>query len=506
MKRLIWPKIAIISIFGLILATSKPSAENLTESFTYPVDNWNIAYGGGEFGAKRAENVYHLGIDTTQNAGTNVYAAAAGIVKHIGIHSRFGTVILIEHTLKSGEKIVSLYGHLRSSDIAVKEGQSVSKRKLLGHVGASGAENGFWSEHLHFAIRRGPYQDVNKGWVYWGMGDETELKNWYDPLIFLGGSAEQKIDSKKEGKILTVPGLGGRTRIKLFDGYGNKIENSDIYASPYDFYGGGDVAFGNVAGNKEKEIIVGAGKDAAPSVKIYDKSTKSLIREFLAYAENFRGGVRVAAGDIDGDGRDEIVTGAGPGGGAHVRVFDQKGNVIYPKLFPFGPTPRTGVDVATGDIDGDGKDEIIVGMGPGQKPEIKIYKGNGKLMNIRFFAYNENFKGGVRVATGDVDRDGKDEIITGAGSGGGPHVRIFEADGKPKAIWFFAFHPDFRGGIDVASTDIDLDGKDEIIVSQAGQGQAWIKIYGYNPEKIVYANFLAYCDCFEGGTNIAGLK
>jgi hypothetical protein len=506
MKRLIWPKIAIITILGLILAIIEPFAGNSPKNFAYPVNNWNIVYGGGEFGVKRAEKVYHLGVDTAQKAGTNVYAAQTGTVKHIGIHSRFGTVILIEHKLKSGEKVVSLYGHLRSSDVAVREGQLVSKRQLIGRIGASGAENGFWSEHLHFAVRRGAYQDVAKKWVYWGMGDKTELQNWYDPDMFFSGSVGKKIDPANEGKILTVPGLGGRTRVKLFGSAGNQIENSDIYASAYDFYGGGDVAFGDVAGNKEKEIVVGAGKDSAPYIKIYDKNTKNLIREFLAFAEGFRGGVRVATGDINGDGKDEIIAGAGPGGGAHVRVFDRNGKVIYPKLFPFGKSLRTGVDVAAGDTDGNGKDEIIVSQGPGGKPEVKVYQGNGKLTKINFFAYDKRFKGGVKVAGGDVDGDGKDEIITGAGPGGGPHVRVFEADGKPKPAWFFAFHKDFRGGIDVASAAIDSDKKDEIIVSQASQGQAWVKIYQYNERKTILAEFLAYYDGFEGGTSVAGLK
>ncbi|MEO0069618.1 MAG: CARDB domain-containing protein, partial [candidate division WOR-3 bacterium] len=57
-----------------------------------------------------------------------------------------------------------------------------------------------------------------------------------------------------------------------------------------------------------------------------------------------------------------------------------------------------------------------------------------------FFAYDENFKGGVRVAAGDIDKDGWEEIICGAGQGGGPHVRVFERDGTPKPIQFFAFH------------------------------------------------------------------
>lgn len=506
-------KTKIKTVFSLILAIllisfcSLPvQSQILAENFIYPTDNWQVIFGGGEFGAIRGENIYHLGIDAAANAGDNVYATAAGIVKHIGIHSRFGTVVLIEHTLKNKEKIVSLYGHLRNWDIEVSENQSVSRGQLIGHIGASGAENGFWSEHLHFAIRKGAYVSVKQGWVYWGLGDKNELKNWADPELFLKKGASQKIDPDKKGKILTVPGPGGRTRVKFFDKHGGQIENSDIYASAYDFYGGGDVAFGNVNGDQTKEIIVGSGRKSAPYVKIYDKHTKKLIRKFLAYDENFMGGVRVAAGDLDGDGKDEIITGAGPGGGAHVRVFTSSGKVIYPKLFPFGHYLVTGVDVAAGDIDGDKKDEIIVSLGPGKSPEVRVIQENGRLSKTHFLAYDKNFKGGVRIATGDIDKDGRDEIITGAGPGGGPHVRVFEGNGIPRATDFFPFHPNFRGGVDVATIDYDEDGKDEIVMAQSSEGQAWIKVYRFNLQRTILTNFLAYCDCFEGGANVAGLK
>jgi hypothetical protein len=497
-------KLVIILLFSFLFVAFTAKADNLPSNMAYPVDNWQIADGGG-FGYERKEGIFHLGADCPKSAGEEVYSFMKGVVKHIGIHSRFGTVILVEHDY-NGEKIVSLYGHLRGIDTEVKEGQKVAKGQLIGHIGAAGAENGYWSEHLHFGVRKGEYVNTDTKWVYWGLGDSEELSNWYDPALFLGGRENILVDIKQNSGIITVPGLGGNTQVKLFDKFGNKIENSDIYASNHDFDGGGDVAFGKTDNADDiEEIIVGAGVNDVPYVKIYKKSTKKLLRKFLAYNENFKGGVRVTSGDLDGDGIDEIITGAGPGGAPHIRVFDNLGNVIYSKIFPFGENINTGADVATGDTDGDGRDEIIVSLGPNNQPKVSIINENGQ-KEKEFLAYDKNFKGGVRVSAGDIDRDGEDEIITGAGPGGGPHVRVFEASGKPRGLDFFPFHVNFRGGVDVGSIDYDQDGKDEIIMTQASDGQAWVKVYRYNDEKTVYANFLAYPEYFEGGVSTSGLK
>lgn len=246
-----------------------------------------------------------------------------------------------------------------------------------------------------------------------------------------------------------------------------------------------------------------AAYDTIPQVKIYNSEATQVRFEFLAYYESFRGGLKIVSGDVNGDGRDEIITGAGPGGGPQIRVFDKDGNPIW-QTMAFSDDFKGGIDVAAGDVNGDGKDEIIVSQFSNGQAWVKVYKVNReKTILANFLAYNFKFEGGCHVASGDVNGDGKDEIITGAGSSGGPQVRVFDRNGNFTNWQTFAFDKNFRGGVDISSGDIDNDGRDEIITAQNSFGQAWIKVYKFNKEKTIVSNFLAYDPGFEGGANVS---
>ena len=125
---------------------------------------------------------------------------------------------------------------------------------------------------------------------------------------------------------------------------------------------------------------------------------------FFAYDPAFPGGVFVAAGDLTGDGVAEIVTGAGPGGGPHVRVWSTTGGTITELLdhgfFAYDPAFPGGVFVAVGDLTGDGIAEIITGAGPGGGPHVRVWSVLGGTLTelTGFFAYDPAFPGGVRVA------------------------------------------------------------------------------------------------------------
>jgi hypothetical protein len=145
-----------------------------------------------------------------------------------------------------------------------------------------------------------------------------------------------------------------------------------------------------------------------------------VLAQFFAYDPRFFGGVNVTAADLDGDGVDEIITGAEQGGGPHVRVFNlAKGADIG--FFVYEPTFTGGTGVAAGDVNGDGVDDLIVGSGNGGGPRVvAIDYATGDVL-ADFFAFEHAFRGGARVAVVDVNDDGESELIVGTPG----HIRRF---------------------------------------------------------------------------------
>ena len=91
----------------------------------------------------------HTGIDISADEGSKVYASAKGVVSKVYSDPFLGRTVEITH--EGG--IVSVYSNLNSSDVAVKEGDSVSSGALIGSVGDSSISELADESHLHFAIK-----------------------------------------------------------------------------------------------------------------------------------------------------------------------------------------------------------------------------------------------------------------------------------------------------------------------------------------------------------------
>jgi hypothetical protein len=279
----------------------------------------------------------------------------------------------------------------------------------------------------------------------------------------------------RDALLVTGAGPGGGPHVIVYDVYPPASPSRNLLASgfAYDplFAGGVSVAVGSFDANPlTRFVVTGAGAGGGPHVRVFQVTRvlggPALVEvdefaSFFAYDAAFAGGVWVGAGDVDGDGVDEVVTGAGPGGGPDVRVFRLAPDgtpTLAAAFLAYAPAFAGGVFVAAADLDGDGRAEIVTGAGPGGGPHVKVFDvaGAGASLTVSektgFFAYAAAFAGGVRVGAGDWNLDpGYRKIYTGAGPGGGPHVRTFQlgAGGAavPSEVSFFAFPPTFLGGV-----------------------------------------------------------
>jgi hypothetical protein len=266
-------------------------------------------------------------------------------------------------------------------------------------------------------------------------------------------------------------------------------------------------------------VVTAAGPGAAPQVNVYNGANGNLIISFYAFTPGFTGGVRVAVADVNGDGTPDIICGAGPGGGPEVAVFDGK---TFQRIMDFQALPASftgGIFVAAGDVNNDGFADIITSADKGGGPEVAIWSGKDGSNLATFYATAPNFTGGIRVACADLNGDGFFDVIAAAGPGGGPQVTIFDGKSLSLLTAFYALPPTFTGGMYVAAGDANGDGKADIIVGAEAGGGPEVNVFngatlnGGMPQSIeafyaLPATFtggvrVSYCSNFEGHAAVA---
>jgi len=308
-------------------------------------------------------------------------------------------------------------------------------------------------------------------------------------------TAAASLAVKTPSGFLAVAPAGDSSLVRTVDSAGNK--HGEFYAYEKDFSGGVRLAVGDVDGDGVDEIITAPGFGRAPQIKVFEIDG-TLIKDFLAYSSDMTFGIFVAVGDLDGNGAAEILVSPDADGNGEIRWFNLQGEQNG-FIKPFGET-TTSLRVASGDINGDGLAEIIVGSGHGNKPIIQLFDGGGAFINS-FEAYATTYDKGIYVEAGDLDGDGSAEIVTGTDYGGGPHVRVFKADGTVAAS-FFAYDENFRGCVRVAVADLDNNGTSEIYTAAGPSGGPHLRVF--NASGTVIGGFFPFEESLNNGIFVAG--
>ncbi len=438
-------------LVGLLLYV--PVANAAPIPITFPVIG-SASY-SNDFNAPRSGGPHHA-IDIIANKGQKIVAAADGTISYVAYpQPSWGYMITINGT----DGYTYNYLHLNNDTPGTDNGKGgginayasdmvrgnpVKKGQHIGYVGDSGNAEETVS-HLHFEIYKG-----------------NTAVNPYDSLR----------QATRISKPVNYPQLANELLPYGFDSIATDLAIGNVDATPAD-----------------QEIVTGAGARGGPVVRVF-KTNRTLVREIVAYNSGFRGGVAVATGDVDGDGVDEIITGAGPTGGPHVKVFKSDGTLLR-EFYAYDTANRDGINVASGDVDGDGKAEIVVAPAQGINPTVKVFSPTGQLL-YSFPVYNTMFAGGVDVAVGDVvGNDRIDEIITAPGKKGGPHVVVYDKTGQ-KLKEFFAYDLAFRGGTRVSVGNVvSSNPGEEIVTSPMSTGGPHIRAFNASGSALYNKYFLA---------------
>ncbi|MCZ2343946.1 MAG: FG-GAP-like repeat-containing protein [Bacteroidales bacterium] len=277
--------------------------------------------------------------------------------------------------------------------------------------------------------------------------------------------------------------------VRVFSGAGGQLTPTGATFQPFgNFNGAVRTVAADVNGDGVPDIIMGTGPYGGSKIRILDGRTQAdILPMFSAFEESFTGGVFLAAGDFNGDGKADVVVAPDQGGGGRIRILDVSTGSARTLADFFGiedPNFRGGVRPAVGDINGDGQVDLIVAAGFGGGPRVAIFDGRSvlggqpvKLVND-FFAFEESLRNGVYVTVGDFNQDGRGDLAFGAGPGGGPRVLVVNgADllANPGAAMmtpladFFAGSEAFRGGVRLTAKDVNADGLADLVTG-TGEG------------------------------------
>jgi len=266
---------------------------------------------------------------------------------------------------------------------------------------------------------------------------------------YLNASDSLKMaDTNGDGldEFIIAAGSGSEPYLKIISNEGRLLKK--FLAFDLKNRNGLSAAVQDLNGDSRAEIIVAEATNGRGQVKIFS-ADGSLIRQFSVDSRNWRGGLTVAVGNVDGRGNPEIIVAFGQGSAPYVKIFSAEGRILgaflaYEKEF------RGGVSLAVANLDGrrdQNRDEIIIAPGPGRQAQVKIFNNRGALIK-QFLAYRSNWRGGVNLSAGDLTNDGLAEIATGARSGAAPHVRIFSGGGDLLES-FYTWEENFTGGVNL---------------------------------------------------------
>ena len=249
--------------------------------------------------------------------------------------------------------------------------------------------------------------------------------------------------------------------VRFFRPDGSRVRNG-FFTFDEKYRGGNHVAYIDFDGNGRRDIFIATDT----SFRTYRYDGLPLMQRKYPFPNTDLKKIVYHIADVNKDGHTEIYTAPAQGENSDlpIRIYTHTGRKKHRDWYPFGETYTGGYSFAVAENKSIVQNNrLIVAGGVGYNSRVHVYTYRPYTLEYSWAPYEAGYTGGINVAAGDIDGDGYDEVIIGAGKGKKPEITVFDITGKRVSGPFIAYQTFMNNGIDVRAVDVDFDGRDDII-------------------------------------------
>lgn len=304
--------------------------------------------------------------------------------------------------------------------------------------------------------------------------------------------------------VVTAPDAGAPPVVKIFSPTGTLYRQFSAYGDS--FTGGVRIALADITGDTVPDAFTAPGPGGQPFVNIFDGVTFQLIKQIQVYGITFTNGVNLAVSDVLGMGSPQLIVAPEAGGQPFVNLFNPATGAFLKQFLAYGITFTGGVRIATADVNNDTVADVLTAPGPSGSPFVNFFNASATPVALirQIQVYGASFTGGIFLATGDVTGDGRSELLVGPDRGGQPFVNAFDTQSRELVRQYAAFGITFTAGVRIGAVDVNSDGMADIVVGAGPGGEPWLRILdGLTRQQL--GLFLAYAQTSTSGLFALGV-